>query len=83
MQCYSILRHAPKIYFPAIWFKQTARIDDTIGPQVKFLSLIPTIGAAVFYVILSAGITTLLVVGICYVTMRCRNDEDRVILVNS
>jgi hypothetical protein len=80
---FRLLKGLPKIYFPAIWFKQTARIDDKLGPQVKLVSLLPTIGSIVFYVILSLGVTLLLIVSICYVTMRCRKDEDTVILVNS
>ncbi|OXA59423.1 Protein croquemort [Folsomia candida] len=83
MKEFSILRNVPKIYFPAIWFRQTAHIDDSIGPEVKLLSIIPTIGFVIFYIILSTGVTSLFVIGICYVTMRCRNEEDRVILVNS
>ncbi len=71
----------PKIFFPVIWFKQTALIDDIIGPQLKLLLLVPEIGSAGAYIILSIGVTIVVIVAVVYASLR-RPEEDEALLVS-
>jgi len=79
---FRIFKGIPKIYFPAIWFKQTANVDDDIASQLKIITLVPLVGNIIWIVIFSFGLSTLIVLGVVYITNRCRRDEDRVILVS-
>ena len=70
------LHDVPKIYFPAIWFRQTAHVDDKIGPELELLAALPSAGTISSLVLLSIGLTTILVVGIFYLTRRCSKDDE-------
>lgn len=73
---FSLFKDVPKTYFPAIWFKQTARIDNEIGPELRLLTALPDIGIISSLVLLSIGLTILIVVGIFYLTIRCRKEDE-------
>ncbi|CAG7823679.1 unnamed protein product [Allacma fusca] len=73
---YTLLHDVPKIYFPTVWFKQTARIDDKIGPELAILTALPGAGTIISFVVLSLGVTCLLVIAIFYLTRRCFKDDE-------
>jgi len=72
----------PRIFFPMIWFKQTAHIDDVIGPQLELLLLIPRVGTLFNFVILSLGISLLVILGVIFVTLKWRSDDEALYLVS-
>lgn len=63
---YKIFQNLPKIYFPTMWFKMRARIDDEIGPQVRLVSRIPAGGYVIFTGMLCMGLFILIIVGSYY-----------------
>lgn len=65
---YGIFKNVPKIYFPTMWFKERARIDDQIGPQVRLVSRMPTAGYLMFTGLLCMGLFILVIVGGYYYT---------------
>ncbi|ODN02981.1 Protein croquemort [Orchesella cincta] len=79
---YGFLKNLPfeKIYFPCIWFRQTAQIDESIGPMVRMVSNLPSIGSIASLVILSTGLSIIVILGICIMTRVCKRDEDSVVL---
>jgi hypothetical protein len=60
----TLLAGMPKIYFPAIWFKEIASVDGETGVELKGLSNLEKTPSIVGYVVLSIGVTTLLIVGV-------------------
>jgi len=61
----SIMKDLPKIYFPAVWIKQAASLDEDLGSLLRLISRLPLIGTILFYVILGIGVLLLCLVIFC------------------
>ena len=72
----------PRIFFPVIWFRQTALVDDIIGPQLTLLLLVPEIGNVAAYIVVSLGISILMIVGVICISLRCKDDDEALYLVS-
>lgn len=69
-QEYALLKGVPKIYFPLMWFKEKARIDNELGPTVRLMSRMPMAGNILFGCLLGIGVILLIIAGGCFVKHR-------------
>jgi hypothetical protein len=54
----------PRIFFPTMWMKQVLLLDEFYGSQLKILLLVEQIGNISGFMLISIGITILLLISV-------------------
>lgn len=72
----------PKIYFPMVWFRQVANVDDDISSELRGILLLSKLGLIISYIFLSLGLSILAILAVVYFSIQWKRDDEALYLVS-